>query len=245
MSIRFCPSSIKEGIRQVKSINHFAPRLISKIGQSLFPVKLSFTKNSLLFSTEIEEIEYPDGKFIAHSFLRAGIVEITLKDFLSKEELRKLEELIHEAQVGKISNLIPDKLKEFSFVEKFQEAPINELSAIPGAYKHYTNYRNYCKIMAEMQIAAMPHPKNGEIKEGIYLTGLSLSPQEAYELIFIRNPEYQNRATHVISFDIKDPNLEKEIKKNGIEYFFQGKISLQDPRIELRYHGPNFIREAI
>ena len=96
--------------------------------------------------------------------------------------------------------------------------------------------------MARREIAARPHSKNGEVREGIYLTRLSLSRQEAFETIFIGNPLYADRSTHVIGFDVLDAGLRERIRENGIESFLEEGISLNDRRIKVHYHGPNYLR---
>lgn len=61
-------------------------------------------------------------------------------------------------------------------------------------------------------------------------------------MIFIGNLEYSDRSAYVIGFDIVDPGLKAQVQQTGIEFFIGGKINLDDPRIKVRYHGPNFMK---
>lgn len=231
---------------EMRRQRHFIPALVNNIRQAIFPSILQFNKNYLIFNNGIKETEYEDGKFIARSFLRAGIKKITLKEFLTQSEIKELEEILEAAQEGNILPLLPENianLKVISTIEEITEK--EEIAEIPGYYKHYTSYQGYLKIMQEQKIEAMPHQKNGEMREGVYLTNLSLTSEEAFKIVFIGNPQYRKQTTHVIAFDILDPQLKKEIKKNGIEFFLEKPINLNDSRIRLRYHGPNYLMESL
>jgi len=230
----------------MRRLNRFIPALVTRAMQAVFQVKLQFTLDSLIMQINDQTIEYEDGRFIAHTFLRAGISEITLKEFPGRAEAEQLKQLLIAAQDGKHSQLNPTALREIGALESIQEITTDSVAgrSIPGLYKHYTSDQGHREIIARQTIEALPHAKNGELREGIYLTGLSLSPAEAQEIIFISNPDYRGRADFVISFDIVDPDLEKLIKKNGIEYFLESPIRLDDPRIRVRYQGPNYLKAA-
>ncbi|MBU0672673.1 MAG: hypothetical protein KJ732_06575 [Candidatus Margulisbacteria bacterium] len=231
---------------EMRRLNRFIPSLLTKIRQAILKVELKFTEDSLIFSNGIEENEYYDGRFIARSFLRAGIRELTLKEFPNKTELDQLRILLEEAGSGMISPAIRGNLASVGAIEQITEISLAETEQefIPGFYKHYTSQSNFEKIIRRGLIGARPHSKNGTVREGVYLTGLSLAPQEAWETIFIRNPEYADRTTHVVAFDILDPKLAARIQQTGIEFFLEEGISLADPRISVRYSGENHIGEA-
>lgn len=224
----------------MRRVNRFIPSLITKIQQSIFQVKISFKKDALVYSSHDLKVEYPDGKFVSHTFLRAGIGEIVLKEFPNRNELDQLRKIFEFAEEGKITQVLPENLRQIQAIEKIKEVSSCEVKFIPGCYKHYTSYQNYQEIIRERKIMAKPHRKNGQERVGVYLTGLSLSPSEAFEIIFIGNPEYRDRSTHVIAFDVSDQEFERKIEKNGIEFFVSESINLCAPGIEIKYHGPNF-----
>jgi hypothetical protein len=233
---------LTDGMRQQ---NHFIPALMAKIKQSYFQVSLRFTSGSLVLSEMGREIEYEDGRFLARSFLRAGVRSLILKEFPSWQQLRQLNDLLGKAEEGRIEPLLAVELSKIEAVAGIEEVTGGEeVGAIPGCYKHYTSFAGYQKIVQGQKIEAMPHRKNGEVREGVYLTGLSLSQEEAHRIVFIGNPEYADRSSHVIAFDIVDPEMAKQVKKKGIEYFFAGEIDLRDPRIRVAYFGPNRLQVA-
>lgn len=224
----------------MRRVNRFIPSLLTKIQQSIFQVRISFRKDVLVFTSQDLNLEYADGKFVSHTFLRAGIGEIVLKEFLSRTAIEQLRKIFEFAEEGKITQVLPENLRQIEAIEKINEISNEEIGFIPGCYKHYTSYQNYQGIIRERKIMAKPHRKNGQERVGVYLTGLSLSPLEAFEIIFIGNPEYRDRSTHVIAFDILDPEFERKIEKNGIEFFVGESINLDAPGVKVKYHGPNF-----
>ncbi|MEA3493889.1 MAG: HD domain-containing protein [Candidatus Margulisiibacteriota bacterium] len=228
---------------EMRRLNRFTPSLVTLIQQqnNTREIRLIFSQDSLEYQTEFGGIEYYDGRFIARSFRRAGIKNIKLKSFLSNAEINALKDILRSAENGEIAPLMVKRLGGLSVIDRIEEIAAKEEKeqSIPGFYKHYTNLENFTRITQNNQIDAQPHSKNGEVREGIYLTGLSLSPKEAADIIFIANPEYQDRSTHVIAFDILDPELDARIEKTGIEFFIEKELNLNDRRIRVRYSGEN------
>jgi hypothetical protein len=226
--------------------NNFLPQLMAKLGKDSFisPINLQFSSAELIM-TSTRTYGYTDGKFIARSFLRAGIAEITTRDFLQPKELAQLQELLNAAQEGRILPLLPDKLRQLDFIQEVKEVSADEVAVagIPGQYKHYTDKHGYYQIVASENIAVQPDKKNGEYRTGLYLTSLSLSPTEAHEVLFMRMPEYRDRGSFVISFDIVDQALQREVETKGIESFIRDNLRLNDPRIKVRYLGPNYLEQ--
>ncbi|MBU0574297.1 MAG: hypothetical protein KKH83_07470 [Candidatus Margulisbacteria bacterium] len=235
------PNALNNDMRR---INHFIPGLLTTIRQSFFQVKLCFKNDGLTVTSEILDRDLIDGKHIAKTFLRAGIKAIIIKEFPSGQEVLSLEKILEHAQNGEITplvGLVPGQPEIISEIERTSD---QEAAHIPGHFKHYTSAAKYSSIMQAGRISAQPHKKNGQVREGVYLTGLSLPPREVEDILFIGNASYRDHGTHVIGFDVVDEGLRGQIRANGIEHFLEDAIDFSDPRIKVRYFGPNTIKEA-
>ncbi|MBN2058133.1 MAG: HD domain-containing protein [Candidatus Saganbacteria bacterium] len=238
------PSMLSNDMRR---LNRFLPSLLSKVQQAVFQVSLTFSNDYLSFNNGINKIDYEDGRFIARSFLRAGISELVLTEFLDRQMISSLKEILEAASLGQVSSLLPAELTKSPAVAGLRKLSSEEttVKTIPGSYKHYTNENNFINIINNDLIEARPHQKNGEVRCGAYLTGLSLTPEEAFKTLFIADPDYRDCGYFVIAFDVLDPQLAARISRNGIELFLEEGIRLGDPQISVRYQGPNFLIEDV
>ncbi|NQU16508.1 MAG: HD domain-containing protein [Candidatus Saganbacteria bacterium] len=224
--------------------NRFIAGLMSKIRQNVLQTVISFNTDSIVLETMGSEIEYEDGKHIGRTFLRAGISRIVFSDLIDSNALSAVANLMAFGLESRSGDLDPQELMKLPFVEEVNLHTDDDLvmDDIPGKYKHYTSETNFDSITSNRTIEARAHSKNGTILTGVYLSTLSLTPAEAFDTLFANEPHYADCVTHVIGFNIIDPELERRIKKRGIELLFEEDISFDDPRIKIRYKGKNRIQ---
>ena len=226
----------------VQYYRSFVPQLATKIYQSLIDsVTLRFNASSLEvnFSWGDRPLVYEEGEFIARTFRRAGIKELTLLPGISRREIEKILTSAQEGQIEPLLELDKNTCIKTSPVEESDAVP----GLIPGKYKHYTDQVGYNGIIDGREISAVPHPKNGMIEPKIYITSFSLTPEEVHQLLFMGSPKYADRGRYVISFDLA-PELAEQIKGEGVEMSTGQTLCLDDPRVIIRYRGPNYLQEA-
>ena len=207
-------------------------------------IRLEFTPNSFIVRLGNDrEYEYPNGKFIARSFIRAGVKTLVFHE--SDFSAQALIALLEAAQNESISSLTPTQLQKLGFIKEVQASnreEMEQVGGIPGHFKHYTNAAGFERIMEQKKLEAQPHRKNGEEADLLYLARLSLPPTEVYSTLFMAMPEFRDRGDYVIAFDAP-PEIAERMDINGIEYTLREDIPLG--QVSIRFAGRNPLQELV